>query len=52
MSLHDQLTRQRIANQLIIAEKMIHAYVIFPIREAKQARKQIAELVLKTVEHT
>lgn len=31
---------------------MIHAYVIFPIREAKQARKQIAELVLKTVEHT
>lgn len=47
MTLHERLTEQGHFNQLIIAEQMIHAYAIFPIREARQARKQIAELILK-----
>ncbi|NGL83295.1 alpha/beta hydrolase [Streptococcus equi subsp. ruminatorum] len=47
MTLHERLTEQGHFNQLIIAEQMIHAYAIFPIREARQAQRQIAELVLK-----
>lgn len=47
MTLHERLMEQGHLNQLVIAEQMIHAYAIFPIREARQARKQIAELILK-----
>ncbi|MGT2887145.1 alpha/beta hydrolase [Streptococcus didelphis] len=46
INLHKRLTREACENQLIVADKMIHAYAIFPIREAKAARKKIADFIL------
>ncbi|KGR72744.1 esterase [Streptococcus phocae subsp. salmonis] len=47
---HETLTQQEVPNQLIIEDNMIHAYVIFPIREARKALRQIAAFVLKGTE--
>lgn len=45
LTLHDRLSEANVANELIIAPQMIHAYAIFPIREAQKAQKRMAELI-------
>lgn len=45
--LHKQLTEQGIKHNYTAVPKMNHVYVIFPIKEAKQAQKQIVDILRK-----
>ncbi|MBP2622727.1 alpha/beta hydrolase [Streptococcus oricebi] len=45
--LAEQLTQEKIPHQFIVKEKMNHVYPLFPIPEAKEARRQLAEIILE-----
>ena len=45
--LADRLGQANIAHRFIVKEKMNHVYPLLPIPEAKEARRQLAEIILE-----
>ena len=45
--LADRLRQANIAHRFIVKEKMNHVYPLLPIPETKEARRQLAEIILE-----